>query len=67
MILCHEKMKTLEVIALEPSSVFQKNSAQSMLVPNDSNYFWQSDNDKLSKKIEFIEFKLSYFLNIDSR
>ena len=66
MLLCYERMKTLNVIALEASSTYQQNSAQSLLILNDSNYFWQSENDNLGKKKEFIEFKLSYFLNLDS-
>ena len=67
MILCFEKKKTLNVIALEPSSTFKKTSAQSLLILDDSNYFWMSDNDMLKKKKEFIEFKLSYFMNLDSK
>ena len=57
MILCFERKKTLNVIALEPSSTFKKTSAQSLLILDDSNYFWMSDNDILKKKKEFIEFK----------
>jgi len=38
-----------------------------LLILDDSNYFWMSDNDIIKKKKEFIEFKLSYFMNLDSK